>query len=735
MFDRKRVVADRSAEGSGPARLGRSPRRALKPQLEGMETRELLAATLSPIATISVPTTLGVQVPLFGGSTDQTFTVTTDNPAVPVAVAQGQFMTINVVHASSGAKDPAFNGSMTFELFGDLTPVTVQRITSLITQGFYSGKLIHRITNNFPGTSDFIVQGGSVDGSGGGNVNEPGFPFPDEFNQQLAFTGQGQLAMANAGSDTNSSQFFITTGSPRFLDFKHTIFGQLVSGQAVLSELTRVPVDSNSKPLSPVTMTSVTLSNTNPNGVLHIDATQSPAGQVAHVTVTAHETSTGAMTSKTFEVDVTPNVDSTGAPISERPAVGTVNDIEVGTTQTAVFQIPTINASNVAVQYTVQGGTTTNGTTQTFTPVDSTKATATVDANGVVTVVPKPNIPAGTVVTLLVGVAPKSATSTDPSQFQFHTLTVTFNGPAVAQQPIATSATQTVFSNTPTTIQLQGNSTNPSQTLTFQILTPPSNGIVSAFNPQTGTFTYTPNKNFQGTDTLTFNVTTVGAPTPNLTSNPATLTINVAGGFTSSVRVIDSTLVITPPPRTDHGTNTITVTLSGGNIITEVNGIIDVVQPNQSDLDSIDIYGTKANDNISISPNITLPATLDGGHGGNNTILGGGGPTTEHGWFGENTLTAGSSTNTLIGQMSHVKFKPNPAGTVQDIYAGVINKRTSLRGITFPGRPHRNSVRTHEGTPPMGTHYKFVGKRLVAVPTPKAKPQIVVNAPSSIQSS
>ena len=71
-------------------------------------------------------------------------------------------------------------------------------------------------------------------------MGQPGFPFADEFNQQLAFTGTGQLAMANAGDDTNQSQFFVTTGSPRSLDFQHTIFGQLVSGQDIIAQMTRV---------------------------------------------------------------------------------------------------------------------------------------------------------------------------------------------------------------------------------------------------------------------------------------------------------------------------------------------------------------------------------------------------------------------------------------------------------------------------------------------------------------
>jgi cyclophilin family peptidyl-prolyl cis-trans isomerase len=731
MFDRKRVAAGRGGVFSALVRLAPIPRRALRPTLEGLESRQLLAATIAPISTILSPTTVGEQLPVFGGTTDQTFTVSSDNALVPVTVTQGKFMTINVTHVSSGANDPAFSGSMTFQLFDDLTPLTTSRIEQLVNQGFYTNKTFHRILPGFPGPNDFIVQGGSVDGSGGGSVNQPGFPYADEYVQQLVYSGQGQLAIANAGPGTNDSQFFATTGSPRFLDFTKTIFGQIVSGQSTLAALTKVAADTAGKPLGATTITSATLANTNPNGVLHIDSTQAPAGTVANVTVTATETATGQQTSRTFQVDVTANVDATGKPITETPALGLVSNVVVGQNQTAVFLLPTINASNVPVQYTVQGGVTTSSTgTKTFTPVPS-NVTATVSSTGVVTVVPKANLPANTVVTLLVGIAPASASATDPTKFLFQTMTVTFNGgPPVAQQPIAVSSTASVVTNTATPIQLKGNSTISTQTLTFKLLSQPSHGAITNFNPSTGAFIYTPNKNFQGSDSLTFNVTTVGPPTPNLTSNPGTLTINVVGGDTASVRVIGRVLVVTPPPRTDKGTNTITLTQSAtSTIVTEVNGVIDATQPNVSTLDSIVVYGSKASDNISVDPAITLPTTLNGGQGGQNTILGGGGANTLQGWFGQNTLTGGVGTNSLLGQQGHVRFKSK--GANQIIYAGQIVKRTNLHGIKFPGIPHKNSTREHEGTPPVGTNFKLVNSHLVALPKRNAKIQVVNNAPAT----
>src|SRR5262249_54888013 len=156
-----------------------------------------------------------------GADGAQNYTVTSDNPNIKATIAQGKFLTMNVSHTASGPDDMAgsFSGTMTYQLFDDLTPIATARIETLVNQGFYNGRNIHRIPAGFPGATDFIVQGGSVNNAGGGSVNQPGFPWPDQYVQQLAYTGAGQLAAPNAGNDTNDSGFFVTTGSPRFLDF------------------------------------------------------------------------------------------------------------------------------------------------------------------------------------------------------------------------------------------------------------------------------------------------------------------------------------------------------------------------------------------------------------------------------------------------------------------------------------------------------------------------------------
>ncbi|MDB5351047.1 MAG: peptidyl-prolyl cis-trans isomerase (rotamase) - cyclophilin family [Planctomycetota bacterium] len=723
-------MSDRTREGTtGAGEARRAPRRASRPRVESLEGRALLA-TLAPIADVTAPVPLGYQVPLDGGTTGaQTYSVMSSNPAIKATVAQGKFLTVGVSHTSSGATDPAFTGSLTFQLFDDLTPMTTSKIEQLVNEGFYTSpttgtpalpdKNFHRIANQFPGPNDFIVQGGSQSGNGSGSLAAPGFPFADEFNQQLAFTGTGQLAMANAGDDTNDSQFFITTGMPQFLNFQHTIFGQLVAGQSTLQQMTQVAKGADgTTPVNPVLFTSTTLSNTNPDGVIHLDLTGATVGQTSTVTVTARDTSGGTV-ARSFTVNAGANVDQAGAAITNRPFLAPVPNLVVGQNQTAVFQLPGVATTRGdQLTYGVGGGVTT-GTNPTFAPV--TNGTATVDANGVVRVTPTAGFTG--VINLLVGVRDqvnRSGTGTGQTienignyDTQKLSITVT-NGAVVNLAPIAIPTFAPASTNTPTTVQLVGDTANPgsSQTLLFTILTQPSHGTISNFNPTTGTFTYTANQDFIGNDTLTFKVRDVGAPTPNLDSGPATETIVVTGATTGAVRLIDRTLVITPPPKAslaDTSTNTILVNQVGNNIQVRVNGLIDVLQPLATALDRIVVYGTKNSDTITVGQEVTLPTTLDGGHGGVNTITAGGGPSTEFGWFKiKNILKGGPANDTLTGRSGFVKFVKS--GGNDTLFAG--NPRPGRRNqtILFPGK-----MFDLKPLPPHGTFYKFIGKTLVPV--------------------
>jgi peptidyl-prolyl cis-trans isomerase B (cyclophilin B) len=120
-------------------------------------------------------------------------------------------------------------GDITFELFDEDAPKTVSNFKELAGQGFYDGLIFHRII------PDFMIQGGCPEGTGTGG---PGYQFEDEINDHKVV--RGALAMANAGPNTNGSQFFlVTTGEAPWLDGKHTVFGQVTDGMDVVDKITQ----------------------------------------------------------------------------------------------------------------------------------------------------------------------------------------------------------------------------------------------------------------------------------------------------------------------------------------------------------------------------------------------------------------------------------------------------------------------------------------------------------------
>ena len=116
-------------------------------------------------------------------------------------------------------------GAMTLKLFASKAPLTVNNFVFLAREGFYDGVTFHRVIK------DFMIQGGDPTGTGRGG---PGYRFRDEFDPSLKHDSVGILSMANAGPNTNGSQFFITHGPTPWLDGKHSVFGKLIAGEDVL---------------------------------------------------------------------------------------------------------------------------------------------------------------------------------------------------------------------------------------------------------------------------------------------------------------------------------------------------------------------------------------------------------------------------------------------------------------------------------------------------------------------
>jgi cyclophilin family peptidyl-prolyl cis-trans isomerase len=141
-------------------------------------------------------------------------------------------------------------GRIEVELYPNEAPKTVENFTKLAADGFYDGLTFHRVI------PDFMIQGGCPLGTGSGG---PGYQFEDEFNEHKV--DRGALAMANAGPNTNGSQFFIVTAEAApWLDGKHTVFGRVTSGQDVVDRISTVERDARDQPLEPITIDSVELS-------------------------------------------------------------------------------------------------------------------------------------------------------------------------------------------------------------------------------------------------------------------------------------------------------------------------------------------------------------------------------------------------------------------------------------------------------------------------------------------
>src|ERR1700749_1612112 len=140
-------------------------------------------------------------------------------------------------------------GPIVFELFDEDAPKTVENFRKLATDGFYDGLTFHRIIK------DFMIQGGCPEGTGTGG---PGYTFEDEINPHKVV--RGALAMANAGPNTNGSQFFIVPTEPApWLDGKHTVFGEVRDGHDVVDKIGTTKTDGRDRPVEPVGIVTIEL--------------------------------------------------------------------------------------------------------------------------------------------------------------------------------------------------------------------------------------------------------------------------------------------------------------------------------------------------------------------------------------------------------------------------------------------------------------------------------------------
>ena len=144
-------------------------------------------------------------------------------------------------------------GTIELELFADKAVKTVQNFVGLAEKKYYNGIIFHRVIDNF------MIQGGDPAGTGSGGESIWGKPFEDEVKTGLKHNSEGILSMANAGPNTNGSQFFITLKATPWLDGKHTVFGKVISGMEVVKAIGKTKTNQNDKPLIDVVMQRVTI--------------------------------------------------------------------------------------------------------------------------------------------------------------------------------------------------------------------------------------------------------------------------------------------------------------------------------------------------------------------------------------------------------------------------------------------------------------------------------------------
>ena len=141
-------------------------------------------------------------------------------------------------------------GRVAVDLLAEQAPVTVNNFVFLAREGFYDGLIFHRVIDGF------MIQGGDPNGTGTGG---PGYQFEDEFRPDLRFDGPGILAMANAGPNTNGSQFFITMADTPHLNGRHTIFGRVAEGMEVVEAISKLPTDHQDRPTEDARIERVTI--------------------------------------------------------------------------------------------------------------------------------------------------------------------------------------------------------------------------------------------------------------------------------------------------------------------------------------------------------------------------------------------------------------------------------------------------------------------------------------------
>ncbi len=352
--------------------LGKQPRQAAKVSarrqrslgVEQLESRHLLAAapTLLPISNQTLLAGAPLEIPINATSPSGatlTYSVSSSNPAITADLQPGNpDLVLNITHvASTQPGDTSFSGTIVIELFPNAAPNTVQQMEDLAESGAYNGIDFYRIVPNF------VAQAG-LDGAAPPE-NASAVTLDDEFNpalpladptQPLRYSSIGVVGLARTGADdSGSTEFFITTtATSSFLDYQYTVFGQVVSGMNILTDIGNVPNNStnNNLPFSPVTITSASITTDNNDFALGLSAPLGTTG-TGSITVTANDGS-GGTTSQTFQVTVQADPIDPGPVLNSTPTVPTSITTTVNTPVS--FQLSAFDLAGDPITYFDQDG-------------------------------------------------------------------------------------------------------------------------------------------------------------------------------------------------------------------------------------------------------------------------------------------------------------------------------------------------------------------------------------------
>jgi cyclophilin family peptidyl-prolyl cis-trans isomerase len=540
---------------------------------------EAIAATntprLNPIAAIQLASNTDATSParIFSQPLDAadpnglplTYTVTSSNSSVVATLspASNRSLRLNVTGKDISGND--FTGDIVLELFEDLAPQSTARIIQLASQGSYNGTTFHRVLK------DFVAQGGDLTTGGpGGTVSS----IADEFNAGLTFNGFGQLAMANSGDDTNTSQFFVTdtnlsllTGAdsagvnpPQSLNFNHSIIGQLTSGFDAFNKLMFTPTSNNgqgelSRPNNTVRVNTATVFNDDQRAVLRLAAAPNTSG-TSDIKVTVSN-SNNQTAEREFLARIVADT------VNDRPFLGSITNPSTSANTPVTISLPATDLENDTLTFVIRDPNNfANSPPNVSVSIDQGTRQATLTpANGFT----------GTI-SMLVGVRDATqragANASADAQANFDTQLIQLTvGTTANQRPVANAQTVQVQGTTAANITLTGDDGDlgATQTLSFIIDTLPtggtlrdsSNNAIAVGNVLTsGSLTYTPNAISAGSDMFTFRVRDNGGVANGGvdTSLPATVTLNrqVNGKPTATAQSVQF-----------QGSNPVTITLAG----------------------------------------------------------------------------------------------------------------------------------------------------------------------------